>query len=89
MEPSELLDYALGQLDGRGRERLERELVRDPRLAGIMARLVQNLARLLDDGRERGAATVPSSPPIPANSLETVKPPRAEVPNGGRPKELH
>lgn len=50
MDAADLLDYALGRLDGPRRERLERRLARDPALAERVARLVRNLHRLLDDG---------------------------------------
>lgn len=66
MDPAELLDYALGRLDGIRRERLERQIADDPTLAERVARLTQNLGRLLDDGRGNHPADVV---PIPASPL--------------------
>jgi hypothetical protein len=66
MDPAELLDYALGRLDGPRRERLERELALNSTLAKRLKRVICNLDRLLDDGRERYAlADCPPSPAPP------------------------
>ncbi|SIO61276.1 hypothetical protein SAMN05444166_6705 [Singulisphaera sp. GP187] len=51
MDPTELLDYALGRLDGPRRARLERLIADDPGLAARVARLIRNLDSLLDDGQ--------------------------------------
>ena len=50
MKPDDLLDYALGQLDGPIREEVDRELAGDPTLAARADRLGLALHRLLDDG---------------------------------------
>jgi prepilin-type processing-associated H-X9-DG protein len=50
MNADEMLDYALGEVDGPGRERVEREIAGDPRLAAMVDRLSRSVARLLDDG---------------------------------------
>jgi anti-sigma factor RsiW len=63
MHPADLLDYALGRLDGPRREQLERRIARDPALAERVARLVRNLERLLDDGRADRPPIAPTSPP--------------------------
>jgi anti-sigma factor RsiW len=64
MDPADLLDYALGRLEGPRRERLERRMAGDPALAGQMARLIRNLHHLLDDGQADyppgGLPTAPS-----------------------------
>lgn len=66
MDPDELLDYALGQLDRSRSVELERLLQRDPELTEQLKRLIQNLHRLLDDGRapsSRGNPPIVSTPP--------------------------
>jgi len=50
MTPDDLLDYALGQIDGPRRAALEAEIARDPVLARQAERLGQALHQLLDDG---------------------------------------
>ena len=52
MDADELIDYALGKLDEPGRRELERRIANDPALAERVSRLVRNLSRLLDDGRD-------------------------------------
>jgi anti-sigma factor RsiW len=62
MDPGELIDYALGRLDPPRRERLERQIGRDPELAQRVARLLHNVDRLLDDGLPRGHADTDAPP---------------------------
>jgi hypothetical protein len=50
MKPEDLLDYALGQLDGPPREAAEAEFASDPVLASRVDRLGFALHQLLDDG---------------------------------------
>jgi hypothetical protein len=50
MNANDMLDYALGQLDGPAREQAERELASDPEAALAVERLSQAVRRLLDDG---------------------------------------
>ena len=50
MKPDDLLDYALGQLEGPAKEALEAEMANDPILAARVDRLGFTLHRLLDDG---------------------------------------
>lgn len=50
MNPDHLLDYSLGQLDGRPLAMLEAELGRDPGLRDRADRLGRALGHLLDDG---------------------------------------
>ena len=57
MKPDDLMDYALGQLEGPTREDAEREIAGDPDLAARVDRLELALHRLLDDG---GAIGPPS-----------------------------
>jgi anti-sigma factor RsiW len=71
MNPADLLDYALGRLEGPRRERLDRRMASDPALADRMARLIRNLGRLLDDdwadcspGRLPAAPSRPASPAL-------------------------
>lgn len=68
MDPGDLLDYALGRLDGPRREQLERRIARDPELARRIARLIRNLGRLLDDGRGHRPPGVAPPPRPPADS---------------------
>jgi anti-sigma factor RsiW len=79
VDPADLLDYALGRLDGPRRERLERMLAGDPELAERVARLVRNVGRLLDDGRERrppkGAPSPRSSSSLPTPHDTVERPP--------------
>jgi anti-sigma factor RsiW len=65
MDADELLDYALGRLDGPRRELLERRLANDPALAERVRRLIRNLGRLLDDGRadRRDTGSTAHGPP--------------------------
>jgi anti-sigma factor RsiW len=57
VDADDLLDYALGRLEGPRRERFDRLLAGDPALAERVARLIHMLDQLLDDGREdRGSA---------------------------------
>jgi hypothetical protein len=72
MDPAELLDYALGRLDGPRRERLERELALNLTLAKRLKRVSCNLDRLLDDGRERYAPADSPSSPAPPPSADLV-----------------
>jgi len=53
MKPDDLLDYALGQLEGPQRATAEAELARDPAQARRAERLELALGRLLDDGDDR------------------------------------
>lgn len=66
MGPDELLDYALGRLDGPRLRRLERRIARDPAFAERVARLVHNVSRILDDGRD--------DRPRPIGPLPTAEP---------------
>jgi len=50
MNPQDMLDYALGQLDPAARDRFDRELAADPPAAEALGRLTFNLNLLLDDG---------------------------------------
>jgi hypothetical protein len=50
MKPDDLLDYALGQLEGSMREDVEQEIAVDAALASRADRLQLTLNRLLDDG---------------------------------------
>jgi hypothetical protein len=50
MNPDQMIDHALGRLDGRERESVERELRADPSRAAQADRLEKCLALLLDDG---------------------------------------
>jgi anti-sigma-K factor RskA len=68
MDASELLDYALGQLEGSGRDQIEREIAHDPELAGRVARLIRNLRRLLDDGIDPRRPDWAPSPQWPGGS---------------------
>jgi hypothetical protein len=54
MNTQELLDYALGQLDGPSRERFERQMAGDPQLGETAEHLGQAIHLLLDDGAEVG-----------------------------------
>lgn len=66
MDPADLLDYALGRLEGPRREALERRIKGDPTLAEKVARLARNLNRLLDDGQ--------TAPPPEGFSSSTSQP---------------
>ncbi|GAC1465372.1 MAG: hypothetical protein NVSMB9_04900 [Isosphaeraceae bacterium] len=50
MNPSDLLDYSLGQLEGENCARIERELPDDPEAAEIVVRLRRVIHQLLNDG---------------------------------------
>jgi hypothetical protein len=50
MTPDDVLDLALGQLEGTRRERVEHDLANDPQGAARADRLAQRLSLLLDDG---------------------------------------
>jgi hypothetical protein len=50
MNANDMLDYALGQLDGPAREQVERALVSDPEAALRAGRLTRAVRRLVDDG---------------------------------------
>lgn len=65
MDPADLLDYALGKLEGPRREQIERRIARDPALAERMARLMRNLVQLLDDGRGGHPPGESPGPPPP------------------------
>lgn len=71
MDPSDVLDYALGQLDGPPRERLERQIAGDPVLADRLDRLARRLGRLLDDGQEVESSD-PTHTPRPRNAPPTA-----------------
>src|SRR5271157_5510117 len=71
MDPSDVLDYALGQLDGPPRERLERQIAGDPALADRLDRLARRLGRLLDDGQEVESSD-PTHTPRPRNAPPTA-----------------
>lgn len=49
MEPYEMLDYVLGQLESPQREQVEHEAACDPALADKLCRLARCVHRLLDD----------------------------------------
>jgi hypothetical protein len=51
MNAQDMLDYALGQLDGPARERLERQAEADPETAEVLDRLTRAVHFLLDDGQ--------------------------------------
>jgi hypothetical protein len=51
MNANDMLDYALGQLDGPARARADREIASDPAAAGTVDRLTQAVHLLLDDGQ--------------------------------------
>jgi anti-sigma factor RsiW len=76
MDPEDLLDYVLGQLDGPRREAVERAAAADPALAARLARLARNLGRLLDDGLGFSPAPGLSHP---------ARPPTTPGPPGGGP----
>ena len=63
MDPADLLDYALGQLDGPPRERLESQLASEPALAERFACLAFRLGQLLDGGQGGGAGNDPARTP--------------------------
>jgi prepilin-type processing-associated H-X9-DG protein len=50
MNPQEMLDFGLGQLDAASLQRVHREAEGDPGLAAKLERLQKNLRLLLDDG---------------------------------------
>ena len=50
MNAPDMLDYALGRLEGPAREQAEREIAGDPDLAEILDRLGRAVHQLLDDG---------------------------------------
>ncbi len=50
MNAQDMLDYALGQIEGTPREQAERELASDPVQAEKVDRLIRSLHQLLDDG---------------------------------------
>src|SRR5262245_11398175 len=50
MNANEMLDYALGQLEGPARERADQGLAADPGQAVKVERLTAAIHRLLDDG---------------------------------------
>jgi anti-sigma factor RsiW len=77
MDADELLDYALGRLDGPRREHLERRIANDPALAERMKRLIRNLGRLLDDGRmDRPGGTLARPRMDPPDSTWSARPDR-------------
>ncbi len=77
MNPIELLDYALGRLDGPRRERLERELEFNPTLVNRLNRVIDNLGRLLDDGQRRYP---PAECPYPSpEAVEGIRPDDEDV----------
>ncbi len=59
MDHSDLLDYALGQLDGSRCAELEGRLAADPVLHRRFARLESRLVRLLDDGQTEASRPSP------------------------------
>jgi uncharacterized membrane protein HdeD (DUF308 family) len=72
MDSSDLLDYALGQLDGPPRERLEDLIASDPALAERLVRLARRLGRLLDDGRGGETDDDPVRTPPPRDDPATA-----------------
>ncbi len=58
MKASDMLDYALGRLEGRRRLQLERAIAGDPSLAKKLSRLTQAIHRLLDDEWDFGQPPV-------------------------------
>lgn len=85
MDPADLLDYALGRLDGPRREQIERQILSDPALAERVARLIRNLERLLDDGLGHSPpkCVPPSSQSSPRSPMPQDSAPRAESENRG------
>ncbi len=55
MNAQDMIDYALGQMEGPARERFERALAADPSSSLRVDRLEAALVRLLDDGERVGA----------------------------------
>lgn len=74
MDSDDLLDYALGRLDGSRLLRVERRLRSDPALAERVVRLIRNLDRLLDDGRSQPA--LDGSPLATGTALTSARPAR-------------
>jgi hypothetical protein len=50
MNAQDMLDHALGHLEGPGRDQLDREIAADPALAERFGRLSRSIHQLLDDG---------------------------------------
>jgi hypothetical protein len=67
MNAHEMLDYALGQLDGPAREQADRELTSDPIQAEKFDRLVRAVHHLLDDG-----LTIEPPPDLASRTLAFV-----------------
>ena len=67
MNAQEMLDYAIGQLDGPAREKADGELVADPEQAEKFDRLVRAIHQLLDDG-----ATIEPPPDLAGRTLAFV-----------------
>src|SRR3954453_17820275 len=67
MNANDMLDYALGQLDGAAREQADRELAADPGQAEKLDRLSRALGQLLDDGQ-----TFEPPPDLAARTLAFV-----------------
>lgn len=74
MDPPDLLDYALGTLGAPRREQIERRIASDPELAERVARLIRNLGRLLDDGRDHRTMGLAPFRQTPAESLNRDDP---------------
>jgi hypothetical protein len=70
MDHSQLLDYALGRLDGPRCEELEGRLATDSDLSRRFARLKSRLVHLLDDGQAEGSSPSlePPDSPRPRNT---------------------
>jgi hypothetical protein len=79
MNSSDLLDYALGRLDGATRSRIEHRIARDPALAEQVTRLSRNLHRLLDDGRGDCSLCGSPSPVTPPVAAADRRQPRLEA----------
>lgn len=84
MNPDDLLDYQLGQLDEARREQFEQELAADPELANRSARLALSLVFLLD-----GDSATDPPPDLAARTIAAVdqqrERPRASEPAMARP----
>jgi hypothetical protein len=59
MNASDMLDYALGRLEGPDRDQAEREIADDPALAEALDRLGRAMHQLLDDGDAKATLEPP------------------------------